>query len=113
MAIRKLSLNGWIERASGRTADSLSSGRPATAWNWSDGSTRINGTWKRCGDSRLSTDGCVVWTLPPSKVTAGGADSRADSAIRVGRNLSRHVVEQLVAESRRLVESAGRVQLRG
>src|SRR5207249_3833429 len=37
----------------------------------------------------------------------------ADSATRVRRNLSRHVVEQLVAESRRLVESAGRVHLRG
>src|SRR6266852_6371552 len=40
-------------------------------------------------------------------------DSRADSAIRVRGNLSRHVVEQLVAESCRLVESAGRVHLRG
>src|SRR5207245_3510679 len=42
----------------------------------------------------------------------GAADSRADSAIRVRGDLSRHVVEQLVAESRRLVESAWGVHLR-
>src|SRR3989449_5403736 len=42
----------------------------------------------------------------------GPADSRADSAIRIRGNLSRHVVEQLVAESRRLVESAWGVHLR-
>ena len=38
---------------------------------------------------------------------------RADSTIRVRGNLSRHVVEQFVAESRRFVESAWRVHLRG
>src|SRR5438552_191215 len=42
-----------------------------------------------------------------------GTSLAADSATRVRRNLSRHVVEQLVAESRRLVETAGRVHLRG
>src|SRR5439155_1567509 len=47
------------------------------------------------------------------KLPAAQADSRADSAIRLRGNLSRHVVEQLVAESRRLVESAWGVHLRG
>src|SRR6266581_534538 len=46
-------------------------------------------------------------------VATGQADSRADAAIRVRGNLSRHVVEQLVAESCRLVESAWGVHLRG
>src|SRR2546425_12104557 len=45
-------------------------------------------------------------------MATGPADSRADSAIRLRGNLSRHVVEQLVTESRRLVESAGGVHLR-
>src|SRR2546426_9132036 len=40
------------------------------------------------------------------KLPAAQADLRADSAIRLRGNLSRHVVEQLVAHSRRLVESA-------
>src|SRR2546426_2594117 len=47
------------------------------------------------------------------KLPAAQADLRADSAIRLRGNLSRHVVEQLVAESRRFVESAGRIHLRG
>src|SRR5438128_49293 len=46
-------------------------------------------------------------------MATGPADSRSDSAIRLRGNLSRHVVEQLVAESRRLVESARVVRLRG
>src|SRR5947209_19122348 len=46
-------------------------------------------------------------------MATGPADSRADSAIRLRGNLSRYVVEQLVAESRRLVESAWGVHLRG
>src|SRR5438128_11543968 len=46
-------------------------------------------------------------------MATGPADSRADSAIGVRGNLSRHVVEQLVAESRRLVESAWGIHLRG
>src|SRR2546426_984991 len=46
------------------------------------------------------------------KLPASQADSRADSAIRLRGNLSRDVVEQLVAESRGLVESARRVHLR-
>src|SRR2546428_4491572 len=46
-------------------------------------------------------------------MATGPADSRADSAIRLRGNLARHVVEQLVAESRRLVESAWGVHLRG
>src|SRR5436309_313312 len=47
------------------------------------------------------------------KLPASQADSRADAAIRVRGDLSRDVVEQLVAESRGLVESARRVHLRG
>src|SRR5712691_12150739 len=46
-------------------------------------------------------------------MATGPADSRADSAIRLRGDLSRHVVEQLVAEPRRLVESAWGVHLRG
>src|SRR5213594_569910 len=46
------------------------------------------------------------------KLPAAQVDSRADSAIRLRGNLSRDVVEQLVAESRGLVESARRVHLR-
>src|SRR5437879_10788222 len=46
-------------------------------------------------------------------MATGQADSRADSAIRLRGNLARHVVEQLVAESRRLVESAWGIHLRG
>src|SRR2546426_1922785 len=56
---------------------------------------------------------CVKKQVVFCVIATGQADSRADAAIRVRRNLSRHVVEQLVAESRRLVESAWGVHLRG
>src|SRR2546421_6643050 len=40
-------------------------------------------------------------------------DLRTDSAIHVGRNFTRYVVEQLVAQTCRFVESAWRFHLRG
>src|SRR5881397_3340036 len=69
-----------------------------------------------CGRSGMLTRIAICQShgrRPGSDGESGTIDSRADSAIRVRGNLSRHVVEQLVAESRRLVESAWGVHLRG